>query len=114
MAASPVFQAETLLGIEDFSVFPHLPAHEFPKFPDIAAIYVAFDPPSDVIYIGRARSLRKRWRGCRTHPWIKLVCKIQVAWFPVDVERQVELEKLLIQHYQPLGNIQYNRQRKKV
>ena len=111
MAATPL-QAETLLGIEDFSIFPHLPAYQHRQFPEIPAIYIAFDPPGDVLYIGRAQSLRKRWRGSYTHPWLKVVCKIQVAWFHVDVEHQPALEKLLIEHYRPLGNICHNRKRK--
>jgi excinuclease UvrABC nuclease subunit len=112
MPASPTFAAEALLGVQDFTVFPHLPAYQHRQFPDIAAIYIAFDPPNEVIYIGRTQSLKKRWRGCRTHPWLKAVCKIQVAWFLVEVAQQPALEKLLIEHYRPLGNICHNGKRK--
>lgn len=95
---------------DDLRICLNLGVSDFKHLPMCAAIYIIFDPPDEVLYIGKARYLNLRWRG-NTHSWCKAVTRLRVAWYPVKQHQLSTLEKALIRAYKPKYNIQHNRRR---
>lgn len=93
---------------EDLRICLNLSVSDYKHLPMCAAVYIIFEPPNDVLYIGRAKRLNLRWRG-DAHAWAKPVIRLRVAWFPAKRHELATLEKTLIQAYKPRYNIQHNR-----
>lgn len=100
---------ERLQKPEDLRICLNLGMSDYKHLPMCSAVYIIFEPPNDVLYIGKARYLNLRWRGTNAHCWAKPVVKLRVAWFPAKWHQLSELEKMLIRAYKPKYNIQHNR-----
>lgn len=100
------------LKVADLSALPNHPASchkgKHNQLPPIPAVYVVFCPPKEVLYIGRTRNLRQRWRT-----WRFSIVKWRVTWFEVPTVEQAAAEKWLIQKFRPSCNIVHNREANK-
>lgn len=87
--------------IEDDGVFRELPE-------DVLAVYFLTHPIEELLYIGKANDLQRRWRPTgNTHscldPAIRLGC-VKLSWWELDVDSLSIVEDLLIKLWSPPWN----------
>lgn len=90
-----------------------LPSTELPRrliLPKGPGVYFAIGPEHQVLYIGKAISLVGRWRGVHhRRAQLDRLGPVMLAWLAVDpshVERLSEMERALIQRFDPPLNKQ--------
>jgi hypothetical protein len=87
--------------IEDEEVFRRLPE-------EISAIYFLTHPYEELLYIGKANNVQRRWRPVgNTHaclgPAIQLG-HVKLSWWKLDIDSLSIVEDLLIKLWSPLWN----------
>lgn len=75
--------------------------------PDVPAIYIAVHHKYGIFYIGKTRSLKKRFKRGQ-HGDIKMFGEARIAWVKLDFEFQHETELYLIHKHQPDFNVAAN------
>lgn len=96
----------------ELSNLPQLPLEDKRSLPDLPAVYFAVGTDSEILYVGRTASLRRRWKGNR-HQHLETLYNrdepIHLAWLAVEHEDWLpELEYELITRFRPVLNEQPN------
>lgn len=74
----------------------------------VSAIYFAISPRNEVVYIGRAVCLHRRWAGQKHHKRVQLeeLGGVRIAWMQVsDPALLPDIESGLINHFDPPLNL---------
>jgi len=74
------------------------------QLPVISAIYFALDAAGDILYIGKAKNLKERWRAHHRQTNLQEAQCLRIAWLSCDASLAAEIEYALIQHYNPPFN----------
>lgn len=86
---------------------PALPLRQSHRLPTGGAIYFVLSGCGDLLYIGRAGQLRRRWR---THAmrYLEQVPGVKIAWLASDDFRyQTQFEQACIRYFRPVLNTVY-------
>lgn len=83
-----------------------------PTLPDLPGIYKYYDSSDQLLYVGKAKNIRKRvssyfnktWTGYKTHELVKRIGKIEFTIVNSEQDAFL-LENSLIKQFQPLFNI---------
>jgi hypothetical protein len=71
------------------------------KLPTIPCVYLAIDSQGVVQYIGRSVNPRDRWRGHHRNEELSDIGGVRIAYLTVDRDLLCEVEKALIQWFNP-------------
>lgn len=87
------------------STLPGLVLSQKKFLPKISSIYFVISNSTEIIYIGKAKNLYRRWSD--HHLYAKLKCQenITIAWLSVqNSDLLFEIETAMIKHFQPVFN----------
>lgn len=90
----------------DLRALPSLSLDERQQLPDCAAIYFAI-ARSQVLYVGKATNLKRRWCSHHRLPQLETIhkrCQVKLYWLACDIERLTKLEQQYIEYYCPTFN----------
>jgi hypothetical protein len=92
----------------DTDILASLPAlllAERDRLPSDPALYFVFDGTKRLLYVGKARDLRKRWQYHQRLQQIQTIPGATIAWIPITDARHLSaLEPALIAYFDPLLN----------
>lgn len=92
------------MRISNLLSLPSLPLSERANLPNDAGIYFAV-AKEQVLYIGRAINLHRRWRQHHRYDQLKAFGDVRLYWLPItEMEFLEELEASLIKHFKPVLN----------
>lgn len=74
------------------------------KFPDIPVVYFVLSQFKEILYIGKAVSLKNRYMWHHKYDELTILGNVTVAWLPTLKDELVKLEKSCIQHFKPSLN----------
>ena len=83
---------------------PSLSLESRHNLPDKSAIYFVLDEDDEILYIGKAVSLVKRWRGHHRLAQLEQLGNVRIAWMECDALLINSLETGCITHFKPLFN----------
>ncbi len=87
---------------------PSVFLEERSKLPDTSCIYFAINSQGAIQYIGRSVNLRQRWLAHHRYHQLEKMGDVKIAYLSVDSpELLYEIEKALIEWFQPPLNINY-------
>jgi hypothetical protein len=68
----------------DVLALEYLPLEEKHRLPDHPCVYFALSISDEVLYIGKAKSLRSRWQGHHRFEQLKRFKSVRIAWANVE------------------------------
>lgn len=83
---------------------PSLPLELRRNLPRKSALYFVFDKDDEMLYIGKAINLFKRWQGHHKLPELEQLENVRIAWMECDAVIMDSSETTFIAHFQPLLN----------
>lgn len=89
----------------DLATLPCVPLADWKQLPDDSGIYFVMDVVAvTVLYIGQARSIRKRWQTRDLSAWLLSRDRLSIAWWLCDRASLRRVEKQAIAFFQPSLN----------
>jgi hypothetical protein len=92
--------------IDPFSL-PALPLEDHLNLPDVCAIYFALSKQQEILSIGRAQRLGRRWHTHHRLTQLEYIGRVKIAWLVIEPHVLIDpiwLEEECIQHFCPLLN----------
>lgn len=100
-------QAEVPIGASRALIINCRSTLDHRHYPDVPAIYIAVHHKYGIFYVGKTKSLKKRFKRGQ-HGDIKMFGEARVAWVQLEIEFQRETELYLIHKHQPDFNVAAN------
>jgi hypothetical protein len=86
---------------------PSVPIDKRSGLPETSGIYFALSEAEDILYIGKATSIRRRWEMHHRTKQLKTYGSVRIAWFDYASASDDELtaiEKACIEYFEPFLN----------
>ena len=83
---------------------PSLPLESRRNLPNKSALYFVFNEDDEILYIGKAGRLVKRWSSHHKLEELQQLSNVRIAWMECDAVIMNSSETALITHFQPLLN----------
>jgi hypothetical protein len=78
-----------------------LPLEDRSSFPELSCVYYALSASGEILYIGKAKSLKARWQGHHRLEQLKRFKSVRIAWVGVHEDELDSFERLCINHHSP-------------
>lgn len=89
------------------SLLPSVPLEGRNYLPEVSGIYFVISQTGEILYIGKAVSIQRRWNKHHKFEEIKPYNGARIAWFAYPAQADEDLEKLekeCILHFMPILN----------
>lgn len=97
------------------SLLPSVPVEGRENLPEVSGIYFAISQTGEILYIGKASCIRRRWEAHHRFEEIRPYKNARIAWFTYLAQTDEELatlEKECILHFMPVLNYNPKKTRK--
>lgn len=81
--------------------FPSVPFNRRNNLPSVSAIYFVLTTTNDVLYIGKSRFLKARWKGHKLTSYLEQQKDISIAWLECKRTELNINERFMINLFRP-------------
>ena|SRR2546421_8073617 len=89
------------------SLLPSVPLEGRSNLPVVSGIYFTISQTGEVLYVGKAVCLKRRWEGHHKYEEIRPYRNARIAWFTYPAQSDedlADLERACISHFRPVLN----------